>query len=299
MPRLRSHTEPLQETLFAEMKGRIKEDDSTVPSPDGPHAYFVRYREGGQHPIACRAPRDGGPEQVLLDGDALAAGKAFFQFGGMQHSPDHRLIAWSADDNGSEYDTLRVRDAATGQDLPDTIADIEGSVVWTVDSSAFYYVRLDTNPPCASIATASVRRRRMMQSSGKRTTASSSRSGARNPAASPTSRCTITRPRDRLIDLAVPAQRRGWSRRASTVLYDVEHHPTGRASAGRAHQCGGRGGLQADSRRSTGRSGRAGAISSAAWHLSLLSVAVPTGWSARARGRRRASWCSGSTGRGA
>ena len=50
-----AHTEPLQETLFAEMKGRIKEDDSTVPSPDGPHAYFVRYREGGQHPIVCRA----------------------------------------------------------------------------------------------------------------------------------------------------------------------------------------------------------------------------------------------------
>ena len=114
-----AHTEPLQETLFAEMKGRIKEDDSTVPSPDGPHAYFVRYREGGQHPIACREPSGGGPEQLLLDGDALAAGKAFFQFGGMQHSPDHRLIAWSADENGSEYDTLRVRDAATGADLPE------------------------------------------------------------------------------------------------------------------------------------------------------------------------------------
>ena len=55
-----AHTEPLQETLFAEMKGRIKEDDSTVPSPDGPYAYFMRYREGGQHPIVCREPRGGG-----------------------------------------------------------------------------------------------------------------------------------------------------------------------------------------------------------------------------------------------
>src|SRR5687767_3858835 len=71
-----AHTEPLQAALFAEMKGRIKEDDSTVPSPDGPYAYFTRYREGGQHPIICRQPRDGGSEQVLLDGDALAAGKA-------------------------------------------------------------------------------------------------------------------------------------------------------------------------------------------------------------------------------
>ena len=58
-----AHTEPLQEALFAEMKGRIKEDDSTVPSPDGPYAYYMRYREGGQHPILCRQPRDGGAEQ--------------------------------------------------------------------------------------------------------------------------------------------------------------------------------------------------------------------------------------------
>jgi oligopeptidase B len=136
-----AHTEPLQAALFAEMKGRIKEDDSTVPSPDGPYAYFTRYREGGQHPIICRQPRDGGSEQVLLDGDALAAGKAFFQLGGMEQSPDHRLMAWSADDTGSEYDTLRVRDLATGNDLDDMIPDVGGSPVWTTDCSAFYYVR--------------------------------------------------------------------------------------------------------------------------------------------------------------
>ena len=114
-----AHTAPLQEKLFAEMKGRIKEDDSSVPSPDGPHAYYYRYREGGQHPIACRQPRDGGAEEMLLDGDALAAGKAYFQLGATRHSPDHRLFAWSADDKGSEYDTLRIRELATGSDLAD------------------------------------------------------------------------------------------------------------------------------------------------------------------------------------
>jgi len=119
-----AHTEPLQETLFAEMKGRIKEDDSTVPSPDGPFAYYTRYREGGQHPILCRQQRDGGAEQELLDGDALAAGKAYFQLGGSAHSPDHKLLAWSADDKGSEIDTLRMRDLSTGQDLPDEIPEI-------------------------------------------------------------------------------------------------------------------------------------------------------------------------------
>jgi oligopeptidase B len=140
-----AHTETLQEALFAEMKGRIKEDDSTVPSPDGPYAYYVRYREGGQHPILCRQSRDGGAEAVLLDGDAHAAGKAFFQLGASAHSPHHKLLAWSADEKGSEYDTLRIRDLATGRDLTDEIPDVEGSVVWSEDSTAFYYVRLDAN----------------------------------------------------------------------------------------------------------------------------------------------------------
>jgi oligopeptidase B len=140
-----AHTEPLQEALFAEMKGRIKEDDSTVPSPDGPFAYYTRYREGGQHPILCRQRRDGGDEQALLDGDALAAGKAYFQLGGSAHSPNHTLLAWSADDKGSEIDTLRMRDLSTGHDLPDEIPDAEGSIVWSADSTVLYYVRLDAN----------------------------------------------------------------------------------------------------------------------------------------------------------
>src|SRR5947199_6596512 len=128
-------TAKLQETLFAEIKGRIKEDDSTVPSPDGPFAYFIRYREGGQHPIFCRQPRDGGTEQVLVDGDALAAGKAYFQLGAMSQSADHKLLAWSADDKGSEMDTLYVRDLGAGQDLADQVPDVSGSPIWTADSS--------------------------------------------------------------------------------------------------------------------------------------------------------------------
>ena len=136
-------TRGLQETLFAEMRGRIKEDDSSVPASDGPYAYFSRYREGGQHPVICRRPRDGGAEQVLLDGDALAAGKPFFDLDASVQSPDHRLLAWSCDELGSELYVGRVRDLATGADLADEVPDISGSPVWTADSSAFYYVRLD------------------------------------------------------------------------------------------------------------------------------------------------------------
>jgi oligopeptidase B len=138
-------TVALQDKLFAEMKGRIDEDDSTVPSVDGPYAYFVRYREGGQHPIVCREPRQGGSSQTLLDGDTLAAGKAYFRLGGFRHSPDHALVAWATDETGSEFNTIRVRDLASGADLPDLIPDATGDVVWSEDARAFLYVRLDRN----------------------------------------------------------------------------------------------------------------------------------------------------------
>lgn len=70
-------TEALQAQLFAEMKGRIKEDDSSVPAPDGPWEYYARYEIGAEHPVHGRRARGGGDEQVLLDEDALAKGKAF------------------------------------------------------------------------------------------------------------------------------------------------------------------------------------------------------------------------------
>ena len=138
-----SGTRDLQQTLFAEMKGRIKEDDSSVPDPDGPYAYFSRYREGGQHPLICRMPREGGAEEMMLDGDAMGAGKAFFQLGAAVHAPDHRKLAWSSDEAGSELYTARIRDLTSGADLGDMVPEVSGAPVWTADSSAFYYVRLD------------------------------------------------------------------------------------------------------------------------------------------------------------
>jgi oligopeptidase B len=139
------HTDALQKKLVAEMRGRIKEDDSSVPLPDGPYAYLRKYRDGGQHPLYGRTPRDGGELDVILDGDELGKGLEYFEFGDRRHSLDHRLEAWSADTKGSEYYTIRVRDWATKQDLPDVIEETDGGVVWTADSSAFFYVKLDDN----------------------------------------------------------------------------------------------------------------------------------------------------------
>jgi oligopeptidase B len=138
-------TQALQKTLVAEMRGRIKEDDSGVPEPDGPFAYLWKYRQGGQHEQIGRTPRDGGDAEIVLDGDALAKASDYFDFGGTQHSPNHRLEAWSADLRGSEYFTIRVRSWQTGEDLPDIVEQTSGSVVWGRDSTFFFYVRLDEN----------------------------------------------------------------------------------------------------------------------------------------------------------
>jgi oligopeptidase B len=140
---LLGHTASLQKALVQEMRGRVKEDDSSVPSPDGPYAYLRKFREGGQHEMFGRMPRDGGEVQIVLDGDALGANQNYFKFGGARHSPDHRLQAWSADIKGSEYFTIRVRDWADGIDRDDLVEETDGAVVWSADATAFFYVKLD------------------------------------------------------------------------------------------------------------------------------------------------------------
>ncbi len=138
-------TEALQKTLFAEMKGRIKEDDSSVPEKDGPYAYGSLYVTGGEHPHFFRTPRDGGERQIILDGDREAAGKAYFRIGGMDHSSDHRLCLWSVDDKGSEYFTIRIRDVDSGTDLDDRVENSDGGGVFAPDGKSYFYAMMDEN----------------------------------------------------------------------------------------------------------------------------------------------------------
>jgi oligopeptidase B len=142
---LLGHTAALQKTLVREMRGRIKEDDSSVPAPDGAYAYLRKFREGGQHEMFGRMPRGGGAAEIILDGDKLAADQDYFRFGSARHSPDHRLQAWSADIKGSEYFSVRVRGWADGADRDDLVEETDGTVVWSADSTAFFYVKLDDN----------------------------------------------------------------------------------------------------------------------------------------------------------
>ena len=137
--------EALRDTLFDEMRGRIKEDDSSVPSPDGPFAYAVRYREGGEYPIFVRTPRGGGDETILFDGDVEAEGEEFFRVLSVDHSPDHRMIAYGVDRLGSEYYDIRVRIIDSGEEYEETVPSTGGSSVWAADSKSFYYIERDDN----------------------------------------------------------------------------------------------------------------------------------------------------------
>ncbi len=147
---LESPHEDLCKTLVAEMRGRIKEDDSSVPSIDGPYAYYSRYRTGEEYPVFARrdasaAYDETAEETILFDGAAEGKDKAYFDIGDISHSPDHKLLAYSIDEQGSEYGTIRVRDIATGEDKGVLIETSTGAVVWTKDASAFYWVNRNEN----------------------------------------------------------------------------------------------------------------------------------------------------------
>jgi oligopeptidase B len=149
--------EALQAQMFAEMKGRVKEDDSSVPSPDGPYEYYVRYELGAQHPIHARRPRnqeregqtDG--EQILLDEEALSHGMPFFEVGAAHHSPDHALYAWAADEQGSEYYRLRVKDLASGEELGVPVESAYGDFTFSPDSRWIFWIWRDENARPAKV----------------------------------------------------------------------------------------------------------------------------------------------------
>jgi len=137
------HLTPLRDKLFEEMRGRIKEDDSTVPAPDGAYAYGSRFREGGNYPIFTRTAREGGEETILFDGDIEGKGEDFFDIASVSHSPDHKLIAYGIDRLGSEYFDIRIRDINTGNEYEETVSKSDGTGVWAMDSQSFYYVERD------------------------------------------------------------------------------------------------------------------------------------------------------------
>nr|WP_303684011.1 S9 family peptidase [Brevundimonas naejangsanensis] len=139
-------TLPLQAQMFEEMKGRIKEDDSSVPAADGPWEYYVRYNVGDQHPLYCRRPRgktDG--ESILLDCNKLAEGKAYSEVSATEHSPDHALFGYAEDAQGSEVYKIYVKDLATGEVLPNPIESASANFTFSPDSQWIFWTNRDDN----------------------------------------------------------------------------------------------------------------------------------------------------------
>ena len=138
------HTVPLQDTLYNEMVARIQETDTTVPAKDGDYYYYHRTEKGKQYEIYCRKKGSlDAPEEVILDVNKLAAGHEFCDVGTFSPSPNHQLLAYSLDTNGSEEFTLYVKNLETGERLPDEIPGTSYKVVWSGDNKTLYYTTLD------------------------------------------------------------------------------------------------------------------------------------------------------------
>ena len=144
------HTEPLQEQLFKEIKGRIKQDDNSVPVKIRDYYHYTRYEEGKEYPIFCRKYQSlEAPEEVLLDGNMLAEGHAFFEIGELSLSEDDQLLAYSVDTVSRRIYTVYVKNLETGELAGEPIPGTSGNVVWASDNATLFYgVKDETLRPC-------------------------------------------------------------------------------------------------------------------------------------------------------
>ena len=136
---------PLVDRLLAEMKGRIKEDESTVPQKDGDYRYWSEFEEGGEYRKWYREPVAGGVAQLLLDENQLAHGLDYFRLGPFSVSENGRYLAYSSDTNGSERYLVRIKDLSSGDLLPDEIPETLSDLVWVMDDTALVYGRANEN----------------------------------------------------------------------------------------------------------------------------------------------------------
>jgi oligopeptidase B len=138
------HTEALQESLYKEMVGRIKETDLTVPYREGAYYYYTRTEEGEQYPIYCRKLGSlDAPEQIMLDQNVLSKGHGFYEIGNMAVSADGALLAFVADTTGAEIFTLHVKNLLSGEELGDVIGDVDYGLEWANDNSTLFYTTAD------------------------------------------------------------------------------------------------------------------------------------------------------------
>lgn len=140
-----AHTKPLEEQLYQEIVGRIKEDDSGVPVLRDGWYYYSRTERGKQYPIFARKRGSlEAPEEIYFDQNVEAEGHEFFQLAGMEVSPDHQLLAILVDTNGYEDFALRVKDLRTGTWLPDRVEKVSWGLAWANDNRTLFYMTFDS-----------------------------------------------------------------------------------------------------------------------------------------------------------
>ena len=137
--------EALKDTIFKELKGRIKQDDSSVPQKDGDWLYWSEVAEGKEYRMHYRKPVEGGDKQLLLDENQLAEGKDYFRLGAASVSDNGQYIAYSYDDNGSERFTARIKDIASGELLDDVIPETLSGLTWVADDTRIVYGKANEN----------------------------------------------------------------------------------------------------------------------------------------------------------
>jgi oligopeptidase B len=142
-----AHLAGLREEIFNEIKGRIKQDDSSVPARKGDWYYYTRYEKGQQYPLHCRkaAGADGptGDEQIMLDVNQLAEGHEFFAARGLSISPDGNFLAYATDTRGRRIYSLHIKDLRSGEMLSDLIEPMSGNLAWANDNQTLFYVKQD------------------------------------------------------------------------------------------------------------------------------------------------------------
>jgi oligopeptidase B len=137
-------TRALQDALFQEMKSRIQETDSSAPVQIDDYFYYARTEAKLEYPIYCRKRGSlEGEEEVLLDHNKLAQGKEHSEIGAFEVSPDHSLLAYSLDEDGSEKYTIYVKDLLNGELFDDVIPNTRGSIEWFNDSKTILYAKLN------------------------------------------------------------------------------------------------------------------------------------------------------------
>lgn len=134
----------LEDKLFQEIKGRIKEQDESVPYRDNGYYYYTRFEAGAEYPIYCRKKSSlSAREEILLNANELGKGKDYYQIGGFEVSDDNQVLAYSEDVVSRRLYTLRFRNLQTGQLYPEQILNTSGNAVWATDNKTVFYVRKD------------------------------------------------------------------------------------------------------------------------------------------------------------